>query len=81
MVKHGGENWQEHHVDIIQTGGAASDGALDMTESTFVQIVHHLGEVICRVIEERQERGSHHFWTVLDHRSVNKLTYENLIKY
>lgn len=68
-------------MDVIQTGGAASDGALDMTEATFVQIVHHLGEVIRCVIEERQERGSHHFWTVLDHRSVNKLTYENLIKY
>lgn len=52
---------------IVQTGGTAGDGALDMAETTFVQIVHHLSKVIGCIVKERQEGGSHHLGTVLHH--------------
>lgn len=52
---------------IVETGGTSGDGALDVAETAFVQIVHYLSKVIGCIVKERQEGGSYHLGAVLHH--------------
>ena len=77
VIKHGREYWQEDHVDVVETGGTASDGSLDVTETSHLQVGHCLCEVVCRKGEERQEGRSNNLRAV-PHNSSGTPTFSHV---
>ena len=69
VVKHGGQDGQQHHVYVVETGGAPSDSALDVAEPPRLEVGHRLGEVVRREREEGQQRRPHNLWAVTYHGS------------
>ena len=67
-----GEDGQEDHVDVVEAGGAAGDRALDVAEAALLEVVHHLRQVVRRVVEERQDGRTHELRAVLHHRSTTE---------
>ena len=70
VVEHRCQHRQQHHVDVVETGGAPGDRALDVAELPLLEVVYSLGEIVSREVEERQERRPHRLGTVLHNGSV-----------
>ncbi|RUS70013.1 hypothetical protein EGW08_022230, partial [Elysia chlorotica] len=68
VVEERGEHGQQNHVHVVQGRGAPGDGALHVTEALLDQVLHHLGQVVGGVVEERQQVGPDELGAVLYHR-------------
>ncbi len=73
MVEHWCEDWDQDHVDVVETGGAPGDGSFDVTEASDLQIGHGLHEVISSVGEEGQEGWPDDLWAALHYGPVRQI--------
>ena len=65
-------------MDVVETGGAPGDRALDVAELPLLEVVYSLGEIVSCEVEERQERRPHSLGTVLHNGSVRSHTNVSL---
>ena len=59
MLENSLHHRQEHHVDVVEAGGASGDGALEVREAFEFEVASDGGQVVSTVTEEREQEDAY----------------------